>query len=70
MGQESFSDQIRRAIDSSGYSRYAICKRIKVDQSTMSRFMNGGGGMSMDGLDRLAELLGLRITTGNKAGGD
>ena len=59
---ESFSDQIRRAIDSSEYSRYAICKQIKVDQSTMSRFMNGTGGFSMDGLDRLAELLALKIT--------
>ena len=63
MAQESFSDQIRRAIDSSGYSRYAICKRIKVDQSTMSRFMNGSGGLSMDVLDRLAELLGLAVVT-------
>src|SRR5436190_1583600 len=55
MAQESFSDQIRRAIDSSGHSRYSICKHIKVDQSTMSRFMNGGGGLSMDVLDRLAD---------------
>ncbi|MCA1683476.1 MAG: helix-turn-helix domain-containing protein [Actinobacteria bacterium] len=70
MANESFSDQIRRAIDSSKYSRYSICKHIKVDQSTMSRFMNSKGGLSMDVLDRLAELLGLRITTDNRAGGD
>ena len=61
MGDDSFSDQLRRAIDESGMSRYAICKLIKIHQSTMSKFMHGKGGMSMDALDRLAELLGLRI---------
>ena len=61
MGDDSFSDQLRRAIDESGMSRYAICKLIKIRQSTMSKFMHGKGGMSMDALDRLAELLGLRI---------
>ena len=69
MAQESFSDQIRGAIDSSGYSRYAICKRIDVDQSTMSRFMNGNGGLSMDVLDRLAGLLGMRITIDKRGEG-
>jgi len=70
MANESFSDQIRGVIDSSGYSRYEICKKIKVDQSTMSRFMHGSGGLSMDALDRLAELLGLRVTAENTAGGE
>jgi transcriptional regulator with XRE-family HTH domain len=61
MARMSFSDQIRKAIDSSGFSRYAICKKIEVDQSTMSRFMNGSGGLSMDVLDRLADFLGLIV---------
>jgi hypothetical protein len=29
----------------------------------MSRFMSGAGGVSMDTLDRLAELLGLSVAT-------
>ena len=63
MGQASFSDQIRRAIEQSGLSRYAICKQIEVDQSTMSRFMHGKGGLSMEALDRLARVLGLAVVT-------
>jgi transcriptional regulator with XRE-family HTH domain len=62
MSSESFSDQLRRAIDESGMSRYAICKAIGVHQSTMSKFMSGKGGMSIQALDRLGDLLGLRLT--------
>lgn len=55
------SDQVRRAVDTSGMSRYAICKAIGMDQSIMSRFMTGKGGLSMANLDALADLLGLRV---------
>jgi transcriptional regulator with XRE-family HTH domain len=63
VGMESsrFSDQIREAVDASGMSRYAICKAIGLNQGAMSRFMSGKSGMSMAALDRLAELLGLRV---------
>lgn len=67
------SDQVRQAVDASGMSRYAICKALGMDQSIMSRFMNGKGGLQQDTLDALAELLDLRIVagakTGRKAGG-
>jgi transcriptional regulator with XRE-family HTH domain len=68
MGHDSFSEQLRRAIDESGLSRYAICKHIGIHQSTMSKFMHGKGGMSLTALDRLAELLGLRIVAERKDG--
>ncbi len=55
------SDQVRRAVDESGLSRYAICKALGMDQAIMSRFMTGKGGLSMAKLDALADLLGLRI---------
>ena len=46
---------------SSGMSRYAIAKALGVAESTMSRFVNGKGGLSMEYLDRLGELLGLHV---------
>lgn len=61
----SFSDQIRQAVDASGMSRYRICKEIGIAESTMSRFMSGGW-LGKDNIDALADLLGLRITTGRR----
>jgi len=55
------SDQVRRAVNQSGMSRYAICKAIGMDQSIMSRFMTGKGGLQMDSLDALADVLGLAV---------
>ena len=58
------SDQIRRAVDASGVSRYRISKTLGIAESTMSRFMSGPGGLSMEYLDGLAGLLDLKITAG------
>ncbi len=62
MSTTRFSDQIREAVDASEMSRYAICKAIDLDQGTMSRFMAGKAGLSMEVLDKLADLLELTIT--------
>jgi hypothetical protein len=43
MGAKSFSDQIRDSVNASGMSRYDLCNRIGLNQSTMSRFMSGKG---------------------------
>jgi plasmid maintenance system antidote protein VapI len=67
MGAKRFSDQIRDAVDSSGMSRYAICKAIGLPESSMSRFMAGKSGLSWDSLDRLADLLGLTVAVKRKA---
>jgi transcriptional regulator with XRE-family HTH domain len=56
-----FSDQIRRAIDDSGMTRYAICKQLDFSESVMSKFMSGKCNLSMETLDRLADLLGLNV---------
>ena len=60
------SDQMRQTVDDSGMSRYAICKAIGMDQSIMSRFMSGKGGLSMENIDALAEVLGLELTPSKK----
>jgi transcriptional regulator with XRE-family HTH domain len=62
------SEQVRRAVEASGRSRYAICKALGLDQATMSRFMSGKGGLSMESLDALADLLDLNITVGREPG--
>jgi ribosome-binding protein aMBF1 (putative translation factor) len=61
MARTKLSDQIRHAIDHSGMSRYAIAKAIGLDQATLSRFMAGKGGLALETMDKLAELLGLRL---------
>jgi transcriptional regulator with XRE-family HTH domain len=60
------SDQIRQAVDASGMSRYRLCKMVGMAESTMSRFMSGQGGLSMEYLDALADLLDLHIAAGKR----
>lgn len=55
------SDQLRKAIETSGRSQYAICREAELAQATLCRFMQGKGGLSVDGIDRLAEALGLEL---------
>jgi len=64
----SLSDQIRRAVDECGLSRYEVCKRLGLDQAHLSRFMAGTEGMSIPLLDRLADFLGVRVVIEKKAG--
>lgn len=56
-----FSDQLRHAIETCGMTRYEISKRTGVAQPTLSRFMYGKGGLSVDGLDKIADCLGLNL---------
>jgi len=61
------SEQIRRAIDASGISRYRIGKEIDVSESSLSHFMAGRAGLSQAVLDRLGIFLGLEIVVkGNR----
>jgi DNA transposition AAA+ family ATPase len=59
--QYKLSEQIRRAIDTCGKTRYQISQDTGIDQATLCRFMGGNGGLSIPILDRLGEYLGLRI---------
>lgn len=62
--KQTFTDQIRRAVDDCGLSRYAICKRIGLDKAVMSRFMNGKGFLAERTLNNLAALIGLAVVAG------
>ncbi len=59
------SDQLRRAIEASGESRYAIAQATGVNQSTLSRFMHGGG-LTSENLDLIAKHLGMELRVRKK----
>ena len=60
------TDQIRRAIDDSGLTRYRIAKETGIDESTLAKFYNGHRGLSMGALNRLGKFLELRIVMDRK----
>ena len=62
MARKSFSDQIRAAIRQSGLSQYAIWTACGIDKASMSRFMTGKGGLTLELLDRIADLIGMKVT--------
>lgn len=61
------TDQLRTAIETSGKTLGQIARESGIDIATISRFMHGKGGLSMDGLDGIAESLGLHLSTGAPA---
>jgi hypothetical protein len=58
---QKVSDQLRQAILESPTSRRQIALRLGIDEGQFSRFMNYKGGLSMEGIDAVAELLGLEL---------
>jgi transcriptional regulator with XRE-family HTH domain len=62
------TDQLRRAIEDSGLTRYQISKKTGIDESALAKFYNGHRGLSMEALNALGEFLQLRITLGRKTG--
>ena len=62
------TDQLRQAIDDSGLTRYRIAKETGISESTMSNFISGKAGLSMEILDRVTTFLRIDLTEpGNKA---
>jgi len=53
------TDQLREAIRSSGESSSDICRATKVDPATISRFMRGERGLSMEALNAIVRHLRL-----------
>ena len=58
----TLTDQLRAAIATSDKTMGQIARESGIDIATISRFLHGKGGLSMDGLDRIAECLGLSST--------
>lgn len=62
-GSHLLSNAIRKAIRESGKSVYQIAKEADVSQIVVSRFLSGERDIRMATADRLAEVLGLAIST-------
>ena len=60
------SDQLRKAIDDSGLSRYRIAKETGISQTALALFYNGQRGLSMKALNALGKCLELKIVLGRK----
>ena len=59
---KSISDQLRQHIRQVDSSQRQLAFRIGVDPAVLSKFLNRQGGLSLDVIDRLGELLGLTVT--------
>ena len=57
----TFSDQLRRAINGCGMTRYQIAKRTGISEATLSRFMSGQRGLTLKAVDKLAVLLAWKL---------
>ena len=58
------SEQLRKAMERSGMTRYEIAKQAGIEQSSLSRFFSGDRGLSQDAIDAICKLLGLRLVSG------
>ena len=59
----TFSEQLRKIIETGPLSRYRIAKDSGVDASQLLRFMRGDGRLTNDSLDKIAEVLQLRLVS-------
>jgi transcriptional regulator with XRE-family HTH domain len=61
--RKPLSEELREAVERAGLSRYSIWQQTGIDQGTLCKFMAGDRGLSIESIDKLAELLGLHICT-------
>lgn len=54
------SEQLRRLIEADDRTRYRISQETGIPQSTLSKFVNGGG-MGWNSIDKVGKLLDLEI---------
>jgi DNA-binding Xre family transcriptional regulator len=65
MNPDNITTRLRRAIESSDRSRYALAKESGVSESTLCKFM-AGGSLRLDSVDRLCDVLELELTPKRK----
>jgi plasmid maintenance system antidote protein VapI len=63
---DKLSDQIRRAILDGPMTRYRLATEAQVDHGHLSRFVHGKASLSLDAIDRIGAVLGLRVVRPTK----
>ena len=58
---KTISEQLRDTIGKSDLSAYELAEAAGVDRSVLSRFLNGRRSITLETLDRLADVLKLRL---------
>jgi hypothetical protein len=61
MNRKPMSNTVRKAIEGCGVSRYQIAKETGITESSLSRFVASGKGLSVEALDKLFAHLGLDV---------
>jgi DNA-binding Xre family transcriptional regulator len=54
-------DTLRRAIKQADVSQYKICQDTGIDKATLSRFVRGERGLSLENIDAVCRRLGLTL---------
>lgn len=62
IGMATVTDQLRRAVEGCGQTRYAISKETGIPASVLSRFVASGRGLRSENIDKLCAHLGLVLT--------
>ncbi len=57
----TIAEQLRRAIERSGKTRYRISQESGIAQAVLSRFVNGERDLKVDTADKLCAALGVRV---------
>ena len=63
--RKTFSDQLRHIIQDSELSRNQLCKAAQLDPSHLHRFVHGTGRLTNDSIDKIADVLNIRLTVQN-----
>jgi ribosome-binding protein aMBF1 (putative translation factor) len=67
-GMAGLLNMMRKAMETSGQSRYRISKETGIAESVLSRFANGKAVLTVETAERLADHLGLEIVLRPKRG--
>ena len=68
-GMETVTEQLRKAVEACGQTRYAVSKATGVPSSVLSRFVVSGRGLRSENFNRLCAYLGLVLVAKSKRKG-